>query len=416
MSAPVQNNGNADDPGYYAPPRGRETAPAPPPRARAEDSAPTEPSAGDPNNAERVQEIPRPEARLSARLPRGLGGPNIPMPVLKPRAKRAAPPPPPAADATLAGQPPQPAEFEGGKPPRDLPLFVVPDLPSEPLFGRQSFRWFATVAVAAAVVAGGVTFVSLPENRVPNFNQEMGPAVRQLVASLSGSPQPMPMPRLIVEGRQTFANEALPLGVALKGASGSEIALLTGLVTGTRVSVGGPFGATGWRIPVRELDGALAYAPKDFVGVMDAAIDLRLPNDLLLDSQALRLEWIVPKQPEPRVRPERPQETKAETKATVGVRTLDAAEVDLFLKRGRDYLNMGDIISARLVLRRAANAGSAQAALAIGATFDPNMLAELGVVGFAPDPAQARIWYQRAAELGSADAPRHIDRLAKAGH
>ena len=86
MSAPIQSNGNADDPGFYAPPRGRETAAAPQ-RARAEDSAPTEPDAGDPNNPERVQEsVPaRPEARLSTRLPRGLGGPNIPMPVVTPR-------------------------------------------------------------------------------------------------------------------------------------------------------------------------------------------------------------------------------------------------------------------------------------------------------------------------------------------
>jgi len=309
-----------------------------------------------------------------------------------------------------APQPTKPAE-EASKPQRDLPLFLGPEATAKPLVGRQSMRWFATVAVAAAVVAGAVTFVSLPEARFLSFKRDMIPSVKPLVAGLPASPAQQ-VPRLIVEGRQTFANEALPLGVVLKGTSGSEFALLSGLVAGTRLSVGGPHGVNGWRIPVRELDGAMAYAPKDFVGVMDAAIDLRLPNDFLLDSQAMRLEWIRPKQPESRPTADRSQDAKT---AAV-IRTLDAAEVDLYVKRGQEYLSTGDIVSARLVLRRAANAGNAQAALALGATFDPNVLVELGVLGFAPDPAQARIWYQRAAELGSREATRQMERLAKAGN
>jgi TPR repeat protein len=65
-----------------------------------------------------------------------------------------------------------------------------------------------------------------------------------------------------------------------------------------------------------------------------------------------------------------------------------------------------------MVLRRAANAGNAQAALALGGTYDGMLLAELGVLGFAADPAQARVWYQRALELGSREASRRLDRLA----
>jgi TPR repeat protein len=40
------------------------------------------------------------------------------------------------------------------------------------------------------------------------------------------------------------------------------------------------------------------------------------------------------------------------------------------------------------------------------------LLAELGVLGFAADPAQARVWYQRALELGSREASGRLDRLA----
>jgi len=40
------------------------------------------------------------------------------------------------------------------------------------------------------------------------------------------------------------------------------------------------------------------------------------------------------------------------------------------------------------------------------------MLKRLGVIGFAGDLAEARDWYRRAAELGSADAPQRLDQLA----
>jgi TPR repeat protein len=64
-------------------------------------------------------------------------------------------------------------------------------------------------------------------------------------------------------------------------------------------------------------------------------------------------------------------------------------------------------------LRRAANAGSAQAALALGTTFDGDFLAELGVLGLARDIEQARTWYQLAVKLGSAEASRRLERLER---
>lgn len=90
---------------------------------------------------------------------------------------------------------------------------------------------------------------------------------------------------------------------------------------------------------------------------------------------------------------------------------IDAAELIAMIKRGKDLLASGDIVSARLVLRRAADAGSAEAALALGATFDPLVIRSLGAVGMAPDVAQAKQWYQRAADLGSAAAMGQLAKL-----
>jgi len=89
---------------------------------------------------------------------------------------------------------------------------------------------------------------------------------------------------------------------------------------------------------------------------------------------------------------------------------LDADEIAALVKRGKDFVTNGDLVSARLLLRRAAEAGSAEAALALGETFDPLVFRRLHVIGIEPDAASAQKWYQRAAELGSAAAS---ERLAK---
>jgi hypothetical protein len=93
---------------------------------------------------------------------------------------------------------------------------------------------------------------------------------------------------------------------------------------------------------------------------------------------------------------------------------IDAAELTAMVKRGKDLLASGDIVSARLVLRRAADAGNADAALALGATFDPSVIRRLGAVGMKPDVGQARQWYQRAAGLGSTSAMGQLAQLEKA--
>ena len=83
---------------------------------------------------------------------------------------------------------------------------------------------------------------------------------------------------------------------------------------------------------------------------------------------------------------------------TIQPRDADAvAAVDHFMKSG-------DILSARILLKRAARTGDAQATLELGMTFDPIVLAERGVRGFASDVAQARAWYERAMALGSTEA------------
>ena len=94
--------------------------------------------------------------------------------------------------------------------------------------------------------------------------------------------------------------------------------------------------------------------------------------------------------------------------------SLSSDEIAMLLKRGKDAFSTGDLAAARLLLRRAAEAGSAEAALALGATFDPLVIRRLGAIGAAPDPAQARQWYQKAVALGSATASQPLAQLEAA--
>ena len=95
-------------------------------------------------------------------------------------------------------------------------------------------------------------------------------------------------------------------------------------------------------------------------------------------------------------------------------RTLESDELAALYDRSVALVEQGDIASARLMLTRAAEAGDARSALALGATYDPDGLKKLGVIGIAADPTQARSWYAKAVELGSAEAITRLERLAQA--
>jgi hypothetical protein len=91
----------------------------------------------------------------------------------------------------------------------------------------------------------------------------------------------------------------------------------------------------------------------------------------------------------------------------------DADEVELLLKQGHDFIAAGDLATARVVLRRAAEAGAAAAALALGQTYDPKALAKMRARGVVPDAEEARRWYETAQRLGSGEAAQRLERLAR---
>jgi hypothetical protein len=90
------------------------------------------------------------------------------------------------------------------------------------------------------------------------------------------------------------------------------------------------------------------------------------------------------------------------------------AEAMLHLIAGGDILlDAGELPEARERYRRAAEAGSADAAMRLAATYDTNEITRLGLTAAAIDVAQARRWYRHALKLGASDAADRLRNLER---
>ena len=209
-----------------------------------------------------------------------------------------------------------------------------------------------------------------------------------------------PVAHLIVAQRESgAAGAALPLPVSLSSVPAGAMIVINGLAAGSTLTEGRALETGGWQLTAGELHDAVLRPPQGFVGAMELGLELRLSNDGVADRKMLHLEWAA-------------SAGSQATKPAFVVRQLDSDELAALLKRGEGFIASGDLASARLVLQRAAEAGEAQAALSLAGTFDPIVLDKLGLQGQKADIEKARIWYQRAQELGSAAAPRRLQLLA----
>jgi TPR repeat protein len=93
------------------------------------------------------------------------------------------------------------------------------------------------------------------------------------------------------------------------------------------------------------------------------------------------------------------------------VRHIDPDELAMLLNRAKGLLQSGDIPPARLLLERAADAQDALAAYLLAQTYDPDVLGARDARTITPDLVAARAWYQKAAQLGSAEAQRRLAQI-----
>jgi TPR repeat protein len=86
-------------------------------------------------------------------------------------------------------------------------------------------------------------------------------------------------------------------------------------------------------------------------------------------------------------------------------------EAKKLLTRADALLGRGDISAARIVLGRALDLGSPQAAFRLAESYDPIVLSARRALGTRPDPARARELYAQAYEGGIQEAKDRMDAL-----
>jgi hypothetical protein len=118
--------------------------------------------------------------------------------------------------------------------------------------------------------------------------------------------------------------------------------------------------------------------------------------------------------PQPQQAPA-PQAPAPQAQAPQKIEHLSPEETKRLMDLGTKFLAQGDLATARHVLERVAQAGDARANLLLGATYDPEGLKKLGMIGVPPDLKKAQSWYTRAAELGSREASQRLTVLGQAG-
>jgi len=187
----------------------------------------------------------------------------------------------------------------------------------------------------------------------------------------------------------------LPLQIRPEEAANDPFILtLSGAPPGTTLSGAIPMSSDTWFLSPGSA-GLLEIAlPEWSTSVVEMTIALRRTNGLMAGQTKA---WLAVPPPASRV----PASAKID----------DAAAKD-FLTRANRLLDRGDIVGARTIYQRAAELGSGSAALALGATYDPNRLWSLGVLGLSGNRERARQWYLRASDLGNPEAK---DRLTALG-
>jgi hypothetical protein len=348
---------------------------------------------------------------------------------------------------------------EESMPGHKLPSRLRPQAPRQfesPAKARGS-RKFVRSLVAVCFVTGAVVGGLYFSDSVHMPNAASASATRAFNGA--GDRQPTAKaPRMVVTDLSSPKNRPVALGVKIEASPPEASILIKGMPAGGRVTGGAVTSNGAWRIPVRDMTGATVVPPPDYVGPMNLVVDLRLADDTVVDSDVLRLEWTPAVaeavQPKPvkttviaaagnsfpaRSAPPAPaapptvatdasgamaalpsrahaapiEQEPARAVAAPPVLQLDREQVTTLVERGQSFLENGDIAAARLLLRRAADAGHVQAAIGLAGTYDPVVLREFGVLGVVPNIETARAWYEKASQLGSAEAQRRLLRLAQ---
>jgi hypothetical protein len=309
---------------------------------------------------------------------------------------------------------------------------------------------YATTVAGAALVAL-IYAVAFPTSQAPVEDSALSAQTTQttwqrLRSSLLPASPRKPAPTLIVRNNSGYINEPLELGVSVDSPAPGMAVMIKSMLAGVRLTAGKRVSANEWRVPAQDISHTAIIPPTDFVGEMNLSAELYTADGATLVTTFVRLTWasaqsdsaaavvatstaatplapvaaappgpVAPAPPQPQALATPPQAAAAVATPQARaepIQELSPNEIAGLVRRAQELLASGDLQGARVLLKRAAEAQNARAALLLAKTFDPIALRQLSTADPGPDLAQARNWYQRAKEWGSPEAQRQLDALA----
>jgi hypothetical protein len=191
----------------------------------------------------------------------------------------------------------------------------------------------------------------------------------------------------------------IPFRIVLNSASPLPLRTtitIAGLPEGTTLSHGRPYGETEWTLRPDEIGDLRLELPKTASGYVNLRTAVVAADGTIIASAATQLN------------------IAADHKVALIARPDETGRIADLIAHGQKMIDVGYLPGARGYFQRAAEAGSADAAYALGTTYDPSFIRETGAQGIKGDVAVARAWYERARELGSQAAQEKLRELEPA--
>ena len=323
--------------------------------------------------------------RLAAEVP--AGAPALPEPTPTTMAERFAPE---AQKGVVEGP--------------DLPLVepvVMPGLIPERAGGSATNRGLLFASILVSLVPTAVILALLWQGAIripgpggtPNFlDQAHFPdsELASLAALPAASPAieiaPKPDIALTAPGRiEARTGDELAFAIAIDSADAlpaRSVIAIRAMPEGAAFSQGRPYGATEWSLRPDEIGDLRLRLPNTAKGGSNLRVELMAADGTILASASTRLDIA----PDPR--------------AALILRAEESGRVAGLIAHGHKMIDVGYFAGARAYFKRAAEAGSGDAALLLGATYDPDFIVTIGAHGIKADPKEARAWYERARQLG----------------
>ncbi len=240
---------------------------------------------------------------------------------------------------------------------------------------------------------GGITFpklngMSVAEERIAApASEQASMAATPAVPKTTARPEPdialtAPVRVVAKAGEEVAFNVTLDTDEVLPARS---LVAIRAMPEGATFSQGRPYGASEWSLRPDEIGDLRLRLPTGATGASDIHVDLVAADGAILASAVTRLDVA----PDP--------------KQSLILRADESGRIDDLIAHGQKMIDVGYFAGARAYFKRAAEAGSGEAALLLGATYDQAFIERIGAQGIKPDPKEALAWYERAKQLGVED-------------